>query len=183
MKVENIIKKVARILDVYGLEEYLEKGVSENVSRSERETETLISSLNCVLYELATGKIKLIEEQTFKDVKGEISLSDFKYKPYKILKVTSHGKKIVCEYLPLSVKVGGADEVTVKYLYVPPEAVLSGEILDDFDDERLLLYGTASEFCLRENRFDEAKLWRSKFESVLATVIPPSGYIAERRFL
>lgn len=183
MKVENLIKKVARILDVYGLEEYLEKGVSDDVSRSEREAETLIQSLNCILYELATGKIKLIAEQTFKAEKGEISITDFKYKPYKILKVTSQGKKIVCEYQPLSIKIGNCNEVTVKYVYVPSSVVLSGEIPAEFDDERLLLYGTAAEFCLRENRIDEATLWRSKFESVLASVIPTCGYIAERRFV
>lgn len=183
MKVNEIIKRVARVLDVYGLEDYLERGVSDDVKRSEQDKQTLIDCLNCVLRQTAFEKIRLVAEQTFKPKNGEVALSEFAFKPIKILRVARKDKKILCEFLPLSVKVGEVDEVTIKYRYLPEKADYSGDVPSFLEDEALLLYGVAAEYCLRENRVEEAMTWRSRFESLLSAAYPSSFYIKERRFV
>lgn len=186
MLVKEFLNEVMRLIGRADAAEEMEGGTppSAEVRRMQR---AMLICLNAVLDELARGYFPLRAVQTMSSQSGEHAYSSFDNLPYRILGVTSGGKKIKWECLPLKL-VCRSGTVEVEYEYVP--AALGPDDEFSYPDSSvgpvLVGYGVASEYMLIAGDVGRAEMWESKYRAEIdrqLSLLPVRGRVPPRRWL
>ena len=126
--------------------------------------ETLIYCFNAVEDELARFYFPLKTTQTLTASSKQFLYVLFAYQPVRILSVQSNGKDVEYELFPYYMQASEST-ITVKYEYSPKtKCILDTSAYNGMDvSERLVAYGTASEYCLINGEVQLANLFESKY--------------------
>ena len=186
MQVKNILIDVMRMVGRPDAAEECE-GDGQLSVETERMQRALLLCLNAVTDELARGYFPLKDVQSLSSQSGEYSYSSFEHTPYRIVRVTSDGKKVRWSAEPLSL-VCDSKSVEVEYEYVPDALGLSDEFSypDSSVGVALVSYGVAAEYMLIAGEVESAEMWESKYRSEIGrqlSLSPVRGRVPPRRWL
>ena len=183
MKVLDIIVAAATELGIADeVNEYL-LGGSEN---AKADAENLLRCFQLVENELALDYLPLHAEEEITSATGAIGFEVFSRPLVRVLKVTNtQGQELDFKLFPNYLKTQSG-KVCVTYTYTPNAKSYTDE--SDFKalvSIRLFAYGIAQEFCLASGRFEEAKVWESKYKQAIAGVYRanPAKKIRSRRWV
>ncbi len=156
------------VADVSGRQDLKEKIKRNEVDFEDEEVERILSCYNLLVCELCEEIEPLIFSEDLQSQDGKFYYKDFQFKPTKILSVFENGKKIKFENLFTHLKVD-AKEITVTYERAPkkPTELLEESEYSDVFSLRVLGSGVLAEYLLTIGLFDEAIVWRSRFEDAI----------------
>ena len=184
MKVENIVKQVAKMLAKEDLVEYLSNGTSADISQAKQDKQQIVDCLNNVLGELSVSLVKLNAEQTFTVVDDKIFYADFSKRILRIKHITDlNGKSVKYQSFPSYIRLYNAQTVIVEYNYLAETVEYEGEITvgNPAVTEQILSCGTIAEYCLNVALYSEAVTWRKKYEDLLGMALYKQNYYLKGR--
>lgn len=162
MTVKNVVCSAIKIMGDYNLYNYLLNGDNETeVYRQDKDL--LITAFNQAL-ETAVHYYPVQFVENFLGVKDRLKYSEFKYNPYRILKVDApSGYKIY------ATEIIASGNVTVTYYYLPSVSSLeeNNPLSNTPVSKTTLAYGVLSEFMVYKGRFEEAVTYFDKFLNAL----------------
>ncbi len=168
MLVTSILKTTAQMLGRADLAKYIATGETFDKAYSEREAESLLAAYNLVENEISVDYLPVYAEVTMESV-GVIMLEDVHPQNIAVLRVLDeYGRET-----PFTVRNGALftqkGKVTIQFHVRPTPKSLSDECtFADAVTERLVVYGTACEYCLANGMYDEAVVWDKKYKDALA---------------
>lgn len=186
MTIKNVLKLSAELIGRQDIAEYLERGVTEDVTASEEEVSKLLSAYNSALLYAAADF-----EGLFTSVRLEnVSEVEFACLNERVIAITTV-KDDFGNDLPYEIKTdrlvlkGVQPSVIVWYRYLPTDREISDEVDYGYSNKitpRVLAYGTVAEYYLFVGQTVEYKTWREKFErSALACVRRTGKLILPKR--
>ena len=165
MTVSDVVCSAIKILGNLDLYEYLSSD-SSGQEVYDNDKELLLIAYNQAI-EVAVNYCPLVYTESFSPEKGVVKYQNFKYNPYKILKVTPDNCSEVVEILPTEIKTNC--KITVEYVYVPTASNLKSDFVYEFSPLSSVdvAYGVLSEYLIYVGRFEEASTYLDKFITAL----------------
>ena len=185
MQVKQLICDAMRMAGRADAAEQCEGGEPDDeVLRMQR---AMLLCLNAVMDELARGYFPLRTVQAMSSVSGEFAFSSFALTPYRILRVTSNGKKVRWRVEPLKLVCDG-ESVEVEYEYVPSRLSLEDEFgyPEGAVGAYLVCCGVVAEYMLIAGDVSCAEMWEGKYRSEIdrqLSLLPVRGRAPPRRWL
>ena len=175
MKIKDIVKKTAVLLDREDVISFIEKGYADSYGSTQKDVAAFVTAVNFVINELATEYLPVEKWERKGTTGNKLYFSSLNYTVAEIKKVTDeNGNELTFKVFPEYIT---ADSATVDVLYValPSNADLDENVIYDEKDIplRIIAYGTAREICIMQGRFDEANEWEAKFEKGLSALVKP----------
>ncbi|MBE5742819.1 MAG: hypothetical protein E7360_05865 [Clostridiales bacterium] len=167
MKIREVLSETALLLGETDLSQAIKNTVETEDSENARKTQLLVTCFNAIQNEIA---LNYQTPETEVEVSGKkINVSEFFPVPLKIIAVYGkYGQRIDYEYKDRIIQA--SEPISkVKYGYLPEDKTID----EDFDcqskpiSKRAFSYGIASEFCLKEARYEEAVNWESRYRQAL----------------
>lgn len=134
------------------------------------EVSSLVRCYNLVENEVALDYFPLRREETLKIKGGKLAYTAFANPPVDILRVTDkYGSSLAFRAYPDYLALPDtSDMVVVKYAYAPSNKKISDEsTFSGRVSARLLAYGVCMEYCLSQEKFEEALMWESRYRAAL----------------
>ena len=175
MKVKDILKLTATILDRKDLVSFYNDGVCDDYIKAQEDSDILLSSYNILTEEIAVETLKLKYTELLKVENGILSYASFKYNPISIISVKDkNGNLVDCKILPTDIKTDKS-EVVCEYYYIPALKSVEddSEIVGTLIPKTTIMYGIATEFCLIKGLFEEATVWHQKYVNSLSKLSKP----------
>ena len=174
-----IALQVANMLGKEDLYLFLTEGTSVDISMAKRDRQKILDCLHSVVLELASGlcKIKCIEEFVPEDKK--IFYKDFSNKILSISRVLDKkGSVVKHSVFPTYLALYNDKKVDIEYNCLPNKCELDQEIMlgSPLINSTILSYGVVAEYYLVSSLYEEAVLWRKRFEESLSRVMQNKKY-------
>ena len=172
MLVKEILSLSAELLDDCDLKTYIETGACNDEESAKQNYVLLLKCYNLVADEISREYFPLSTVETFTPDNGVILYENFTFNPVLIKSVTTlDGNKADCKIH--LVRIFTNSTVKVEYAYSCPER--SYNDISDFTltkvSKRVLAYGVVVEYCLIKGMFEEAVMWRDKYNSGLSACL------------
>ena len=165
MKVNDIVKQVATLLQLTNVVSADFSDFENLDTQTKKDTNLIVSSMNEVLSNVATDYLPLFESQTVEVENGNFELTTLEKPFYKLVRVKTN-KPYTVDFETLKIENG---VYQIDYMYLPEVYEIGDEILEF--DSRLtiyaLCYGIAGEFCLISGNYSESEMWNSKYENAM----------------
>ena len=164
MKVNNVLNAVFELL-----------GESVVCASGDTAEEKLaVRCLNMILKEIADEYVDFTRTEEVESVEGVILYSDLSAPVKSVKSVAENGKRLVFKERDEGIVVNRSGEFDVTYAYHPADVAIGQEItLPRAVTERALVYGTASEYCLMREQFDECVNLNSRYVRAIAAATRP----------
>ena len=180
MTVSDVVCSAIKILGNSDLYEYISKGGSgEEVYDNDKEL--LLIAYNQAI-EVAVNYCPLVYTESFSPLNGVVKYQNFKFNPYKILKVKPLNGSCEVEILPTEIKT--TSQIAVEYVYLPTATSLQSPFVYEFSPLSLVdvAYGVLSEYLIYVGRFEEASAYFDKFITAVknASGIKKAGKLSQR---
>ncbi len=167
MKVKEVIVAAAELIGdeaVKRLQAYLDGGEGDG----EFLAAALMRCYNAVENDLAVNYLPLKKEEGLETDTGAIPYASLSERALNIVRVTDEwglSVRFDCYANYFKTRVG---KVFVTYTYAPKEKSLEEEVeWHRLASKRLIAYGTAAEYCLKEGLYDEAAVWEKKYKDAV----------------
>ena len=164
MKVKELIKNVCLLVGDKSLAEYAENGT--DLGGQKQEYENLLTLVNLVVNETIAYVPLLTEEKIVSESK-KIYYSTLKKKAIKIYGVFNAFGESIAYKERLDYLEAEDDVSIIKYSFVPEKLTEESEI--PYSEKgvvsSVLVYGVTANYCIYQNRFDEACLWNERYVS------------------
>ncbi len=168
-----VIKAACQFSDNDALADKIMSGEDFDTSFTEEEKLTLTRYLECLNYlqeEVASEFKPLKTTEKFKTENFKIDFSVFKKTPLQILSVKDlKGGKVKFKVFPTYL-MAFANEVEVTYGATPEKLDFDSPIEVDLP-QRVLGYGVAREYYLRQGLTEDAEIWESRFKGSLKLIL------------
>ena len=179
MKIKNVIKLAAELVGRLDISEYLDNGLTEDVSASKEDVDRFLSAYNSALLFTASEFEPL---SAFYRAEGvdSVLFSDLKDRAIGVISVKDEmGNELDYEIKIDRLALKKQQSVAIVcYRYLPEDRGLDGETdygLASKITPRVLAYGTAAEFCQMSGDVAGYKQWREKFERGALACVRPRG--------
>ncbi len=158
------------VADVCGREELKEKIKRKEVDFEDSEVEKILSCYSLLVGELCDEIEPLVSFQELESDDGNFYYENFEFRPTKILKVEENGVNKKFQNLLTHLKTD-AKKITVTYERAPkkPTALEDECEFSNVFSLRVLGSGLVAEYFLTIGLFDEAIVWRNRFEDAIKT--------------
>ena len=127
----------------------------------------MISYYNFIVNNVFEHYIKLENSETLRsDENNRIYYSNFKFKPVKILSVkNSSNSHTLFSVHSNFINTNCPDhEFNISYNYTPNNLSDLTDLIDISQlNEKIIIYGVASEFLASKDQFDKSEFWKNKF--------------------
>lgn len=173
MEVKKILKLCSSLLQLYDIEEILERAdVLQDVDNDD--LKLLLNCVNLINDTIATDYINLKETKIINNINGKISFLDISNKNiYKIISVKdSFGNR-----LNFKLEADGIDcpkgIVKVCYSYFP-ENVNFNDSINCYSTtltERVFAFGVVSEYLFIKCNYDDATIWDDRFKNAMKNIV------------
>ena len=168
MKVKEILKNCAVLLDDLTLYKCIEKG--EYTPQENEIKDLLIECTNLTNARIASEYVFLKEEVEKQTQNGEIFLKDLSDKRvYDVVGVKKEGYSV-----KFSVKNGylytESGNIKIEFAYLPEKHAID-DTIDYYSgrvSERVFAYGVVAEYLTIKGNVDDANVWNEKFVSALS---------------
>lgn len=179
-----IIKLACQFCDEDELGTKIKSAALEDLTDAEKsKIKELLDCLNLVQDELACEYAPLVAQQKvyFQDNKFELSALDRDV--VKVLKVKDKfGGTTKFKVLPTQI-IAFVKDATIIYAY-HPQKLEQGSTLEINLPARVIAYGTAREYFLKQGLSDDADLWEMRFKDSLKVLLSKNhAFIKERGWL
>lgn len=138
---------------------------------TQREWEKMLRAFNFLLKSIATGRIALIaEEEIVFNSMGEFSLSALSQKFHDVQRIVGYnGLVFASKTNDGKLKSSYVGPAMMKYSYVPEDFEASDEmqLFDGVIDDLVFAYGVCYVYCEMSSLFDDAFMWKEKFEDAI----------------
>lgn len=186
MKVKEVIRTVALLLNREDVIEYLDSGVAQEGSDTVKTVNVLVELLNLVVSELSSTYIPAVKSERVSLYNGKVNYSVLSEQVLKILHVIDdNGKEIdFTQYNEFF--TFGCPSATVEYEYLPKVVGIDDELCysESKIEKRVLSYGTLAEYAITEGEFDEAVMWHKRYvDGVEAICLPQNKKVKRRRWV
>lgn len=178
MKVNNIIKKAAKILGIDNVYDYLngEIELSESISQ---DVEKLLLACNIVNGIIASQYVEVIDVINTEVHNGSILVTDFTDKNIIEIKEITNGNGAPIEYKIISGQIFvDASFVNVKFSYFPNDVNIDDTI--DYYlkiDEYVFAQGVVGEYLFLKGDFEESYIYDARFKNAISSVLRPKRNI------
>ena len=180
MTVSDVVCSAIKILGNLDLYEYLSNGGSGQ-EVYDNDKQLLLIAYNQAI-EVAVNYCPLVYTELFSPENGVVKYKNFKYNPYKILKVTPTDSQELVEILPTEIKT--SSKITVEYVYVPTASDFTSNFVYEFSPLSSVdvAYGVLSEYLIYVGRFEEASTYLDKFITALKNLsgFKKAGKLSQR---
>jgi hypothetical protein len=167
MKVKEVIVAAAELIGdeaVKRVQAYLDGGEGDG----ELLATALLSCYNGVEVDLAVNYLPLKKEEGLETDTGAVTYASLTESALHIVRVTDEwglSVRFDCYANYFKARVG---KLFVTYTYSPKEKGLEEEVeCHRLAGKRLLAYGVAAEYCLKEGLYDEAAVWEKKYKDAV----------------
>lgn len=178
MKVNNIIKKVAKILDLSNVHEFL-NGDIESTDSISQDIEKLLLACNIVNGIIASQYMEVIEVIDKEICYGSITLTDITDKNIIEIKEITNGNGAPIEYQIISGRIYvDASFVKIKFSYFPKDVGIDDNI--DYYlkmDENVFAQGVVSEYLFLKGDFEESYIYDARFKNSISSLLRPKRNI------
>jgi len=188
MEVKSVLKQTITLLQK---DELLETTVFDGTvtpsTSEQKDIDLLVFCLNNVLNMVATEYVPILEEKEIVTLSGSFLTSVIGSNLLEIKKIEdesglSHNFKLVGNNVETDKGI-----LTVTYSVLPEKIDITSTLsnLNGKISERILSYGTATEFLFVTSEFNEAAIWENRFKSSLETACRKTSEIKmpRRRWL
>ena len=183
MTVKNIILAAAKLV---GVGDSVASYLTESDASGEADANSLLDAFNCVENQIALDYLPLKAEEEIESETGAVRYDALSRGAVCILKVTDKwGNSLPYKLFPEYLKTQ-AGRLKITYSYAPKEKGLDDKT--DFSlylSKRLLSYGVAAEFCLKNGLFEDAAVWEHKYKDAIAAAYRarPQVRVKSRRWV
>ena len=183
MTVKEVVLEAANLVGCAdAVRSYFDGGSSVGMD----EAAALIRSFNLVENELALDFVDLLAEEKVKAEGGRVKYTALSKRLARVISVQdTKGGKVSFSIFPTALEVG-ADEVVLRYAYLPDEKGIDDE--SDYESrvsKGLMAYGVAEAYCACRGLYAEARFWEKKYKAALVQVCGKSsgGRIRGRKWI
>ena len=169
MTAKKIIKSVLEIL-----------GEDASVADGALGTELtlLVRCLNMIIKEIAEEYVEFKATEAVAVTDGFVSYSALSHEVRAIKEMRHDGVRVDFVERTHGVETDATGEVSVTYSYYPADVGVSDElVLPRSVSERALVYGTASEYCLMKEQFEECVNLNSRYVRAISSAARPKREI------
>lgn len=162
MLVKELIKTVALLVGDVNLNNYIDTKLGSE--QSANEYQCLITMVNLVVNE-TMGFIPLVTEEEISVADGKVYYKDLQKKAIQINQITNElGEKLSFTQKLDYVEVDKSAKI-INYIYAPETLTEESEIPYQEKDisSSVIAYGVTANYCIYQNRFDEATLWNERY--------------------
>ena len=186
MKVKEIIKKTAKMLDMTDVCNYLNEDVEATEGVLE-DLEKLLLACNIVNGTIASQYVEVIDVIESEVNNGIISVADFTDKNIIEIKEISNGNGVSVEYKIFGGKIYvDASFVKIKFSYFPKDLSL-GDNIDYYlkIDEYVFAQGVVAEYLFLKGDFEESNIFDTRFKNAIGSLLRPKRNIitASKRWI
>lgn len=136
---------------------------------TQREWGKMLRAFNSLMKSIATERIPVTkEEEVVFDCKGEFSLSNLAEKFHSLQTITGYsGFVFASSSNDGKLKANYVGPAMMKYAYVPKDFTTEDEVtaFDGVLNDLVYSYGIAYVYCEMSALYDDAEMWKEKFES------------------
>ena len=186
MKYIDCLSVVALYLEDKNLYDYL-LGKGEISEETQRQIDNLCAFVDIVINEICCEYFPITKTEKIVATNNKIEYEKLSERVVDVRKVKKNGKKINYDLFAYYIGVDGDGEYEVCYDYSPKG--YSGNIQDTIGlygriTPRIVGFGAMAEYCLANNRFDEAITYDKMFKDALIGVEKRRGNlkIKQRRW-
>lgn len=169
MLVKDVLNQSATLLGKDALASYIDGGFRTGSNDVKSNCSAMLNVLNMLMNEIASTYLPLVFEMTLGSGVTTAYFNSFRYTPLEITDVRDiNGNSLPFSAYPTCVKIPEGTR-TIVYTYLPPTLLNSDSIPYNENDLPLsvIVYGVCAEYCVYENRFEEAVMWNKKFTAGL----------------
>ena len=186
MKVKDIIRTCALLLNREDVVSYLDGDTNKKAGDTERTINVLVDLVNLVVSELASTYIPAIHTEEIAVNDGKVYYKDLEKTALKIVCVTDEKGRAVdfcqhAEFFTVSDSVA-----IVEYEYLPTTASINDELCysEKQVTKRVLSFGTLAEYAITEGEFEQAVMWHKRYvDGVEAVCLPQNTRLKNRRWV
>lgn len=171
VNVTQVVELTATYLQLEEVLEMEELGGTEvnPTELTQKNLELLVRCVNLVYQELATDYIPLKHAEEITVSSGEFLFENLTKSIINVLSLKNlDGENKKFKIYPNAIKVENGT-YQIEYSYLPSEVSLGNEV-EAFSgriSERILAYGVASEYSFISGLFEEASMWKKRFEDAV----------------
>lgn len=183
MKIRDYVANVANLLSLWDSNKVDLEDVNNNDQTIVERINKIQVMVNGIICEIANYFVPLIIQKHVNTINGEVPLSNLRMNIVSVEKVVNEqGKEIDFEVYHDKI-VMSENSGTVYLRIIPKTYNYTNEI--EYTDlqvpSKVIVYGTAAEFCLSEGLFDEAVVWHEKYREQLKLLTKPKNYKTAKR--
>ena len=183
MKIIEYVSEVADLLSLWDATKVDLNIIENNDATTVSRINKICNLVNDVVYEIAMNFVPMITQTQVKTSDGVVPFSQLRPNIISIEKILDeNGKEINFTIYPEKLKMDKTSG-TIYYRRLPNYYKKGNEI--DFTEyevpKKVILYGTAAEFCLTEGLFEEAMVWHEKYREQIKMLTKPKNYKLAKR--
>ena len=170
MKVKEIIKSVALLIGDSELHEYVESKTGRG--RVETEYNNLLTMVNLVVNE-TSAYIPIFYEEEINTSSGKVYYSTLQKKIIKVYDVYNEKGESLKFNNRLDYLEVDSEAKCIKYSFVPDTLTENSEIpfAEKTVSSSVIVYGVTANYCIYQNRFDEASLWNERYANSIKNLV------------